>query len=429
MSIAVTSLPPRPAAAMKRPLQPLDMLFFAITSLIPIETLLQASFGASMAFGRFITPAFILAYLALRPPAAIFRLPPGILLIAPWFAVALTHIALQGEWFGIYNYRTYVLNSILCVAAYNYVMSNRPSAWAVLFSMYSGVVLLGLWLIATGQASSFDRGRLSIFGIDENHLGSIYGLAVVIAVILASRTDTRWPMKILLFAGAVPSAVLMLATGSRGALLSVLLGVFAQALYVAIFRRRGGFLIGLLVLGSALGVGKSIYDQSQVIKDRVASMTAESGTSYRFGYRDVLFFNAMDMLSQSPFVGWGEKAAWDELARRTMINRDGHIGTHNTYLLVLLTSGVFAGGAFVWWMVRPMIPQRKLLVDQDFAGLYVVMIFIQGTFLTLDQLAHRDWWWLFPIFLGQAAMTRIAVTRGSFIRPRQAPATIQPQTL
>lgn len=419
MSIAFAPTLQQTATVAKRALQPLDIIFLVITMIIPIETIMQAFFGASMAFGRFIAPLFILFYLALRPQAAAFRLPPGVLLIVPYFVIAFGHIAAQGTWFGVYNYRSYVLNAILGIAAYNYALFNRPSVRSVLLATYVGIVLIAVWAAVTGQMTEASRGgRFSMFELDENGLGSTYGLAVVIAVVLASRPDVGLIVKTLLVAGAMPCAALLLATGSRGALVSTLLGIVAQALYLAIVRRRGGVLVGLLVLGAVVGVGKTMYDQTDVIKRRMTDIFVESKDPDRLGHRDTLALIALQLIAESPIIGWGEIGGWDQIGDRMSLGSGAHKGTHNTYLLVVVTAGVFAGGAFLWWALRPMIPRRRLLASQDYANLYIVMVFIYGTFLTLDRLGHRQWWWLFPLFLAQAGFAGAAA--------RQAPATRLP---
>jgi hypothetical protein len=425
MSVALTTSPSGSTVAAKRRLQPLDVIFYAITLLIPIELIVQTAFGASMAFGRFIAPLFIVAYIALRPPSAAFRLPPGFLLAVPWFVTAFAHIAVQGDWYGVYNYRSYVLNAILCVAAYNYALSNRPSPRHVLLTTYVGITLMALWSFTSGQAAEVHRGRFTVLDMDENGLGSTYGLAVVIAPLLASRADVRLPMKAMLVAGALPCAALLLATGSRGALVSTVLAILVQSLYLAIFQRRGGLLIGGLVLATIVGVGKYFYDQTDIIRDRMAQVVAESSDEDRYGHRDILIFGALEILGESPFVGWGEKAGWNELGRRVMRGSRDHSGTHNTYLLVLITSGVFAGGAFLWWALRPMIPRPKLLAISDYGNLYVVMVFLYGTFLTLDRLGHRQWWWLFPIFLAQEGLARAASRRAVPAQRPYRPSFIQ----
>lgn len=416
MSIAFSPTLPQPATVAKRTLQPLDIIFLVITMIIPIETIMQAVFGANMAFGRFMAPLFILFYLVLRPSAASFRLPPGFLLVLPYFVIAFGHIVVQETWFGVYNYRSYVLNTILCIAAYNYALFNRPSVRSVLLATYAGIVLIAVWAAATGQMTEASRGgRFSMFELDENGLGSTYGLAVVIAVVLASRPEVGLIVKTLLVAGAMPCAALLLATGSRGALVSTLLGIVAEAAYLGIVRRRSGLLVGLLMLGTVVGVGKTMYDQTDVMKRRMNDMFVESNDPDRLGHRDTLGLITLQLIVERPFVGWGEIGGWEQIGDRMSLGSAAHKGTHNTYLLLLVTAGVFAGGAFLWWVLRPMIPRRSLLASSDYASLYVVMVFIYATFLTLDHLAHRQWWWLFPLFLAQAGIASAAA--------RQAPAT------
>lgn len=411
MSIALSGSAARPSVSVgKQPASLLDMIFFALTVFVPLETILQAAVGAQMAFGRFMTPLFIVAFVLLRPPRATFRLPPGIMLIVPYFAIAFGHIALQGNWFGIYNYRTYVLNAVLAIAVFNYAVSNRPSPRRVLFATYVGIVLFSLWSIAGGPGGDVGRGgRFSMFELDENGLGCLYGMAVVIAIVLASRSDISLAMKAMLVAGALPCAGLLLQTGSRGALLSTVLGVFAQAVYLLSYRRRGGLLVGMVVVGAVFGVGKALYDRTDVMKERVARMAAESGSSDRFGHRDVLIFSTLTMIAEKPLHGWGEKAGWDELGRRSFGTDRLFTGTHNTYLLVLVTSGILAGSAFLWWILQPMFPRRRLLAVEDYASLYIVMVFFYGTFLTLDRLTYRPWWWMFPIFLAQGVVVHAAI--------------------
>lgn len=393
----------RPPSVQPRTTQrasPLDAAFLFLTALIPVEVAIQAAMGLGFALGRLMLPTMVVMFLLFRSQTSRFTLPPRILWCVPWFVVAFLHIILSSDWYPIYNYRTYVLNAVCSIVVYNYAKTNKPSATAVLMALFLGVAVFAVMSVTGIIEVTQQKARFSVLDLDENGVGGRYGLGTVIALILCTRPKFPFVGKVVTAGVGLLCLWLTIRTGSRGALAALAIPVFFSALYTAIYRKNASFLIGLVVFSSVLIAGKMFYEQSQVMKQRLDMTFDESADSgQRFAYRDVVFLESWRLVFEKPMQGWGEKPAWDELGVRLRRGRATHLATHNTFMQIMVTSGLFCGAMFWWYMFQPFIKCRRYLSDPEYMALLLVLMHYYAASLTLDQLQYRFWWWIFPLLL------------------------------
>ncbi len=379
---------------------PLDVAFLFLTALIPVETPIQAGVGLGFALGRLILPLMIVLFLGFRGQTAKLTLPPRMLWCMPWFIVAFLHIVASSDWYPIYNYRTYVLNAACSVVVYNYAKTNKPSATAVLMALFLGVTVFSVLCATGGIGATMRTSRFRVLDLDENGIGGIYGLGTVVALILCNRRGFPFIGKVIIAGIGVLCLWLTIRTGSRGALAAMAIPVFFSALHTALYRKNANFLIGFVVLALVLVAGKVFYDQSDTMKRRLDKTFDEgAGSGERFAYRDVVFLESWRLVFEKPLQGWGEKPAWDELGERLRRGRSSALATHNTFMQIMVTGGLFCGAMFLWYMFQPFISCRRFLTDPDYTALLLVLMHYYSTSLTLDQLGYRLWWWIFPLIL------------------------------
>jgi O-antigen ligase len=142
-------------------------------------------------------------------------------------------------------------------------------------------------------------------------------------------------------------------TGSRGAMLSLAIGVAFFVVKGGNIRSKIGLsvivLIGLMAL-----VGLTL--QSDILLKRFEMSVSEGNVAGR----DVIFIEAAGMVNEKPLLGWGYPRFRYELANR-LYEWGGSKDTHNLYLMILVEVGILGGipfflgiGFCVWgaWKAR-----------------------------------------------------------------------------
>ncbi len=161
-----------------------------------------------------------------------------------------------------------------------------------------------LFLVADlTSAAMLDQGRLSILGGGPNILGRFLGMLCLLMVArsLNQRGGLSWSIALRILVAGV-AVVLLLQTGSRGAMVALLLGLFA----LLVVRRVDWRLIavGFLVVLSLVYLFGAILDIEAIqgISDRWVESTLQEGY---LSNRDVLYDVAYELWLEAPTFGGG----------------------------------------------------------------------------------------------------------------------------
>lgn len=166
------------------------------------------------------------------------------------------------------------------------------SVWIVLF-----VVLL---LLAVMGIRSVESERLSVFGGGPNVFGRNMGVLFICCMYL----QDRWGKALLFLPLAAMAVVLVLLSGSRGALLSTCTAIliYFACSHARFSKRIIIALIAILVLGTIFlftDVGSAALERFQ---HRVVDLTVEQG--YSSG-RDEIASDALEIANRNPAFGYG----------------------------------------------------------------------------------------------------------------------------
>lgn len=263
---------------------------------------------------------------------------------------------------------------------------------------------LGVGAVAVGRGVAAER--VGVLGMNLNYQGLLYAAAITG---LLCHGIARWPRFgwkdwLLVLAGA-SMLLALLRTGSRGGLLTLVVGVGVALLLMFRGRRWAAYL--LLVPLLLYGIGHAVMS-SEVIRVRLFEETFERG---QLGARDVLAQEAFAMFRERPLTGWGS-AYSDELGARLGRQR---IAAHNTYLQVATGFGVpglvpwlLGLGATVWRLWRHRSDFWATVLLAVLAALLVAMI--PGNY------AYNRFTWLFLAVAGaipfQASVPRSMAKSG-----------------
>jgi O-antigen ligase len=233
----------------------------------------------------------------------------------------------------------YVLNFLLFPVVFFAVRSPRHVTWIVVTFVAGALLAVGLGLF-TGSAE--DADRLAGAGLNPNQLGGYLVAAAIFAGTAAA--NRRWSVlgrtAVLFAAAAAGIGVLM--TGSRGALLGLVVALVVAPFVLGRGRRLGAV---LLVVAAVLGsVWWYVSFAPETVVQRVTNPSEGGGSGredlWRVGWR---------MVEAEPFHGVGagnfSVSSVHYLLRPGLTDRDEIIVddkkvAHNIYLTMLSELGV-----------------------------------------------------------------------------------------
>lgn len=299
--------------------------------------------------------------------------------------------------------------------------------------VFFGVILLdisqddraGGYLFASLLASSL---LIAIFGILDGFKEGVrsgsdlanlneqaYYFALMIIAIYVYIIE-RWPTIRLstIIAGLtmIFLLVMLLATGSRGAVVAIVVGVVTATWFLRRVRNKSAymFLIPLLLVGGTL----------LVLSSGSAERWQRTLEGEDYGYRDVIWSAAVEMVQERPLLGHGANFVTD-LGARTRISK---ISTHNQYLMLVIAYGL--SGLFLWVGILVSVVRRCWRHRyHPIAVALLSMILCSAVFGLASDLTFKRYFWVIIALAANvevlvkkypSATNRRAANKGGFIK-------------
>jgi O-antigen ligase len=210
-------------------------------------------------------------------------------------------------------------------------------------------------LQALGVSSQeIGQERLTAFEENANTVGALLSLGLLALSGLAyGRKITNFRFRLLFWLCAGVLAVTIIRTGSRGAMLALVVGFlvfFLQGKSLGTKLKIG--LVAILAIGF-LGIAAYQIEAVRVRWERTLLEGEVAG-------RDKIFSRAWEMVKEKPIIGWGPVRHYAELGSRLRYPGPGR-DPHNLYLWILTEVGIlgaipfFAGLWLCWhaaWQAR-----------------------------------------------------------------------------
>jgi O-antigen ligase len=244
-----------------------------------------------------------------------------------------------------------------------------PWAWFLFNVMrYPNFALGGLWAFVIGVAicallhvagigvvdvDNGIEGRSSIFGLNANEVGGMYGLAFVALVALGLFRYTKPGLRLAVLPLAALLAVTMAKTGSRTGTLLAAMGILILLPQTRAFVPRIKRYLALLLL--AVVFAGVMYQIPTVLK-RFAPVASSSAT--RDEPRGRMIPVMWEMFLRSPIYGSGPDRYQYELTRRAMpylAEKQQTICSHNLALLLLVETGVIGFALFAIGLSKALV--------------------------------------------------------------------------
>ena len=258
-----------------------------------------------------------------------------------------------------------ISNLIMLGIVYNYTYYKN---WFIKYFKYAMfiMVLLGK-LFGTVELSS-EAQRLSV-GFNPNDVG-VFGMLGVLSIIVLDKVWHKKKINIILF---LFFAIITLLSGSKAALLGMVLGIF----FTYGFNYRIFFVAFFLMIAA--------YFSSNL--GYVTSLDRLNSNERAFETRDEVYSNGIKTIQEHVFLGhgldkynWTNPIYWD--------SPDLALGPHNTYLAVTIMYGIFFGFVFIIFILKFAIKTFKKSFKSDDYFIrfccYIILIFlVNGFFETL----------------------------------------------
>jgi len=201
-------------------------------------------------------------------------------------------------------------------------------------------VAVGTLIGLPGFTPEGGTDRATAFDFNPNTVASLMTYAAIIIIGFCLK-ESGWSVKrkLCLCALTIPILIVLVSTGSRSGIVSIIFGIsFA---FIPHRGSRRQMLTFGVVLAAIIGIG------ALVVMDPIASerwtRTIEQGDSAK---RGDIYGAALDMIAEKPLAGWGGGLAFVELGTRLGMT-GGHIDTHNAILYLLVEVGFLGTIPFV----------------------------------------------------------------------------------
>lgn len=284
----------------------------------------------------------------------------------------------------------------LLILISNHIL-RRPEILMRIFDSFILSVLLMALLsyLGFGVGLDYQEGvsRLSLFGENPNMIGMKATFAFLIVIYRIISLDGKTSTKALYCVVLIPLIYLLISTASRGALVSVFLGLF-----VLIFFQKSKvtskILFAFLGVLFSVGLFNYVLSTNEKFKKRIEATIEEGDTG-----RNELWDAAFDIIEDHIFIGVGKAGALPIMGKYSGRAMD----THNVFLYVLVTSGIVGFTFFITYIFRLIFAlYKKFKQDNNilYLVLFVILVFNMskaGGFINKTFL-----WFFFAILIGAA---------------------------
>ena len=215
--------------------------------------------------------------------------------------------------------------------------ARRGGLWALVWgcSLCASFHIAGIDVVEVDHGI---EGRSSVFGQNANVIGAIYAVAVIILVGLGMFPGVKLRERLLMLVLTAVVGAGMAKTGSRTAVLILVMGVLVLLFQGRSFGSRTKRFASLLLIGAVLA---AIVWQIPAVMERFQKVN--SSNIYQQEGRVRMAPVLWEMFLRSPIYGSGPDWYQFELTRRALpylIKEQRTIAAHNLVLLLLVETGV-----------------------------------------------------------------------------------------
>lgn len=258
------------------------------------------------------------------------------------------------------------------------------------FSLTAIIIVLAIFLGVLDDGVVISKGRVMLYGENPNSTSTRFTIAFVYVfyyILENFRLIKGVYFKYLLICSLVPLFLIILFSGSRGALLSLLISVVAIIYFSNLKKSLKVSIFGFFIL---IGVYLIFHISSDYsIVERMNSSINDGETAGR----DRIWKGALDIYFNYPVIGVGEGGYYKEIYDRIGEYKD----THNIFLYLLCCGGSLSFIFFVGFLGKIFI--NALQSFKQRVPLQLVLFFLNFLIIirTGSVLTYLIMWYLLAI--------------------------------
>ncbi|MEP2058222.1 MAG: O-antigen ligase family protein [Maribacter litoralis] len=290
-----------------------------------------------------------------------------------------------------YNFR--VLTLIILMYLITNHFYNQPELIEKGVNVYLiGIVLMFL-LFSLGIGVSYEQDRLLIFKENPN----IIGVKAVLAFVIVMGKLFSKSIKLKQFLNPIilvlPAAIILIfATGSRGAFLSIFIG-FVFILFfkkMPILKKVIFVIIGVVFAGLTYNYA---LENNKILQERLTK-SVQSGDT-----REVLWEGAIKIIENNPLIGVGFTNLFPEMYKHSGF----FLYPHNVFLYVLATTGIIGFIFYMFFILRVFIGLYKSYqLTRNVTYLVLFLMIVVNLMKVGGGINMMLFWFFFALLLGSA---------------------------
>ena len=242
----------------------------------------------------------------------------------------------------------------------------------------------------------YERGRLSMFGDDQNYIGSrtSIGIIILILAVVQNRLKMGWYRFLLIL--PIPLMLkLLFETGSRLGFIAFILSLGAG---IVLYRTKNiGSQLAVIAIGIAtfIMIGMVLI-QSETMVKRIESV-AESGDT---GGRAEIWNSLLPIVKQNPVFGVGHTG----YIYQTKAIYGDEISPHNVILEILCYTGIVGLGIYFVFLYRIGSISYISYKKNDIMLPIILLIPTVGMILSIQILNKKIGWIIFAYIIGSSVI-------------------------
>lgn len=314
---------------------------------------------------------------------------PVLALFSIFFVLGLSQ-AFYGD--SIYSISPLNIKYLMCVIFFT-VLSSYYSKfpisihYSLLFYSLSAAIFSMAVLYFFGGASEIYKGQLIVFGENPNSTAARMAVAFVYVMSVCIQNPLTWGRtRYLLLLPAIPLILLIVKSGSRGALLAVMASAISLIVFSKIKRRHKfyTFTFSLMLLFPLFGYIASIEGVSARWERVLEGDTAG---------RTEIWIDAVSIFLNSPVIGVGEGGYYEEM----LVRYGSFIDTHNIILYLAVSGGVVAVSLFMYFCYSLLSSAWRSFQGGDIFPFVLFLNIMIVALKTGGVLTYLVMWYLFAM--------------------------------
>lgn len=286
---------------------------------------------------------------------------------------------------------SFFLNVLVFIVLCNYsVIEKKIILKGLLVFSLSSFCLTILFLFGLGEIS-FIEGRFSIFGMNENGLGLALCISIIILISIVFDNKLFFNKGRFVLLILIPFLfVLLLQTGSRGALISLILGLgtyfFLNDKLKHIYK-----IITFLVILFFMIIVWEFYLKDAFITTRLL----ESINNQDLSSRDLVWKSIFKTITDNPIFGIGETGYAQKMDN---FSEYGVASPHNVFIEIFCYTGIVGLVVFLVFLKNIFIGARKTFINKK-GILSIILLFPLANNLLSGQLLDVKLLWVILAFI------------------------------